>query len=207
MPLRIIRGPDVPERMERVSTGTWLDRVLGGGIPVGLTLVALRTYTERQRTTMVLAVSLASRGPVALVDCPRIAFRPQLAEAAESLGLELEAALKNLYILIPTTSEELRTAVQTIEVELRPTAVVVDSPDAVASPWELQGPLALLGRTAKKLSIPAVVTITYRAKAPPVPMVSVADYIVVEESSEEGGETTFAVRGLDIPLRRETVRL
>jgi DNA repair protein RadA len=117
------------ETIKRISTGTPIDELIGGGIEEGEVAEFFGEYGSGKTQiakTLATIVAGEQKQQVVFADCEET-FKPErIVQIAKNRGLDPELTLKNIHVLIPPTTNELVSITQKLPEGVTPKLLIID---------------------------------------------------------------------------------
>jgi DNA repair protein RadA len=117
------------ETLKRISTGTPIDELIGGGIEEGEVVEFFGEYGSGKTQiakTLATIVAGEQKQQVVFVDCEET-FKPErIVQIAKNRGLDPELTLKNIYLLVPPTTNELVSITEKLPEGVSPKLLIID---------------------------------------------------------------------------------
>jgi DNA repair protein RadA len=117
------------ETLKRISTGTPIDELIGGGIEEGEVAEFFGEYGSGKTQiakTLATIVAGEQKQQVVFADCEET-FKPErIVQIAKNRGLDPELTLKNIHVLIPPTTNELVSITEKLPEGVTPKLLIID---------------------------------------------------------------------------------
>lgn len=117
------------KELKRLSTGTALDELIGGGIQQTEVAEFYGPYgSGKSQLSMTMTVLVAAEGGEVIYIDAENTFKPErVMEIAEKRSYDPNEIVKHIHLAQPLTTDELMAIIDQIPKDLKPTLVIVDS--------------------------------------------------------------------------------